>query len=342
MPNKATLNIFIPQLFESLAEWHKNYQFVPKAPLLVPLLATFHPIKTSYTGMIETLYGEFGFDSKSTYPPHAKYCYQCDFAKSPEKQVLLATPIHLQTGMTDVSIDGLPVMDISLKEADELLELINLHFNQDDIKFERSEAGRWYVILKASDMPDKTFPVHDVLGNSLFPFLHHSKQLSWNRLLNELQMLLYSAPTNQNREVQSKREVSSFWLWGNEKSQQEFRPSTTAGSIIGGAFDGQAFAYSMDTPWYDLMPENIATKSIATNSVIIIDELLEPMLCNDIEKWQLALTEIEKNIIQPLIKHAKNNQLELIIHTCNGQRWINNKWYNRFLKKKKKSLLDYI
>lgn len=348
MVSNAVVNVFIPHLFDPLKEWHTSFSFVPKTNLLVPLLNQFAIQRIAQTGFIHSLYAVTGFDHSlalsSQTPPHAVACYYYDFGKIPTEAVLLATPIHLQTGMTDVTVDGLPVNDISPSESQALQVVINQHFQADGLRLEAApnHSGRWYVLLPFELMPKMTHPVEYVLGNSLFPFLHHTKQLTWNRLLNELQMLLHTAAVNQQRESRGERPVSSFWLWGNAQSntknkvEQAFQHAvkmTNVDHIVAGGFNGKVLSHMLNATWHPHFPE-----AMDGNMMLIIDDLVEPSLCNDVDQWQVALTQIETNYIKPLMQQRN---IKLILHSCDGQQWQKRQWYQRLWLRKKKTLIDY-
>jgi len=349
--SNITLKVFIPHLFDSLSAWNANFSFVPETDVLVPFLNQFSAKKNVRSGFISSLYAVAGFESQQKhFPPHAVYCYHYDFNDFPTEAVLLATPIHLQTGMTDVTIDGLAVTDISSVEAEALQVLVNQHFQQDSVRLERSAAGNWYVLLPFSLMPEVTYPADDVLGNSLFPFLHQTKQLEWNRLLNELQMLLYNANVNQRREEKGLRSVSSFWLWGNSQYynstqstidiiEKGLNPTKPVSHVVAGGFHGKVFSHALRAKWHKHLP-----KTINGDAVVIIDDLLEPSLCNDIDQWQYELTRIEANYIRPLMQlyQSNNSNIELIINTCDGRQWRKNHWSQRLFARKKHSLMDYV
>jgi hypothetical protein len=345
-PADVTLTICIPHLFDSLSEWNTNFSFVPETDVLVPFLSQFFVKKNVLAGFIPSLYEIVDFDGQQkSFPPHAVYCYNYDFDELPTDAVLLATPIHLQTGMADVTVDGLAVTDISSVEAKLLQTLVNKHFQQDNLRLEISASGRWYVLLPFELMPETTYPADNVLGNSLFPFLHHTQQLEWNRLLNELQMLLYSAAVNQQRESKGLRSVSSFWLWGNSQYSAQctidkgLNLTESVRHVVAGGFHGKAFSHALQAKWHKHLP-----KTINGDTVVIIDNLLEPSLCNDIDQWQYELTRIETDYIRPLMKlyQTNNNNIELIINTCDGRQWHKNHWYQRLFSRKKHSLVDYV
>lgn len=345
-PADVTLNICIPHLFDSLSEWNTNFSFVPETDVLVPFLNQFSAKKNVFAGFIPSLYAVAGFDGQQKrFPPHAVSCYHYDFNKFSTDAVLLATPIHLQTGMADVTVDGLAVTDISSIEAEALQALVNQHFQQDNLRLEISASGRWYLLLPFALMPETTYPADNVLGNSLFPFLHPTQQLEWNRLLNELQMLLYSAAVNQQREKKGLRSVSSFWLWGNSQYSAQYtiekglNPTKAVRHVVAGGFDGKALSHALQAKWHKHLP-----KTINGNTVVIIDNLLEPSLCNDIEQWQYELTRIEMDYIRPLMQlyQANSNNIELIINACDGRQWGKSHWYQHLFAKKKHSLVDYV
>jgi hypothetical protein len=74
--------------------------------------------------------------------------------------------------------------------------------------------------------------------------------LHWQRIITEIQMLLYAHAANQAREARGELLISSLWLWGGGRAQQVGRPFDVCGgdSVLLAAFArvaGMPYADSM-------------------------------------------------------------------------------------------------
>ncbi|PFA64615.1 hypothetical protein CN378_14685, partial [Bacillus sp. AFS015802] len=88
------------------------------------------------------------------------------------------------------------VMQVSQDEAVKLTDALSRHFGEDGLSFHPATQGRW---LLRSDKPLRArfTPLWDVVGEDINRHLPQGDDgLAWSRMLNELQMLLYTQPIN--------------------------------------------------------------------------------------------------------------------------------------------------
>ncbi|NOT67291.1 MAG: hypothetical protein HOP04_02975 [Methylophilaceae bacterium] len=98
-----------------------------------------------------------------------------------------------------------------------LQDSLNQHFAEDGLQFRLGQPdahghSHWYLRLNANPEISTTLP-EIALGRDVRPFLPQGvSAMQWNRLLNEVQMLLHVHPLNQAREAEGKPMVNSVWL----------------------------------------------------------------------------------------------------------------------------------
>lgn len=104
---------------------------------------------------------------------------------------------------------------ISQEDTQVLMADLNQHFHQDGMLFVTGHSGQWYLLLESAPDIRSCLP-EVVVGRLVDDFqLHGSEALKWQRILNEIQMLLFSHPVNQRREQQGYAAVNSLWLYGS-------------------------------------------------------------------------------------------------------------------------------
>ncbi|STB63856.1 cofactor-independent phosphoglycerate mutase [Chromobacterium violaceum] len=140
---------------------------------------------------------------------------------------LFADPVHLRVDRDRALLADVGVMKVSQDEAAKLAEALNRHFGEDGLSFHPAQPGRW---LLRSDKPLRSSftPLWDVVGEDINRHLPQGADgLAWCRMLNELQMLLYTQPVNDAREARGELAINSVWLWG-EGEPGAWRPPAPA------------------------------------------------------------------------------------------------------------------
>ncbi len=354
MASPLIQHVFIPGLFEPLDTWNKDFEFTPSAPLLVKRLSRFKKRKHAYPGLLASIYAMLGGCASATINSHADACYQFDFDKAvTSMDVLCAAPIELEAGMSDIVIGQHAIDDLSVEEQQQLVTLLNQHFSQDGWEFVVSNKGsnknrqpRWFLLLPKNTKPTRTIPIQDALGASLRTLVEGVEDVQWSRQLNELQMLLYGSSTNQQRENNRQRTVSSFWLWDviiDQKNSSTTSPVSSVNFVAGGGYEGQVIAKAYGLDWSEAVSASNSTlNSPQQSGIYMYDELLEPAARNDLDEWQERLSELERFLV-PLLD---NDSMNTIIYSCDGFYWssednkVNS--FLSFLRRRKKTLLDFV
>jgi len=130
----------------------------------------------------------------------------------PAGYCLFAYPVHLHARREQLILMSGPEFDVTDSEAASLLEILQAYYPE--WRFERTRDGMWFVI--ADESPDlETTPLEQVLGENINDHLPRGADaMRWIKALNEIQMILFDAPVNENREASGQPTLNSLWLWG--------------------------------------------------------------------------------------------------------------------------------
>lgn len=130
---------------------------------------------------------------------------------------MYATPVNMQLGRDSYFLTDPATTLITREEHVSLLESLNAHF-----------AGLGYAFYQVNDVwflgvdkdPDITAtPIGLVKNQDIGPYLPQGEgALEWNKLQNEIQMLLFSHPVNEAREAKGQPVINSLWCYGLGKA----------------------------------------------------------------------------------------------------------------------------
>ena len=107
------------------------------------------------------------------------------------------------------------ILPLDIGEAADLLVSLNRHFAEDGLEFIQGErSGQCYLRLK-SDPEISTTQPQQVIGLETTSYMPlGAGAAKWNRLLNEMQMLMFEHPVNESREQRGELAANSIWLSG--------------------------------------------------------------------------------------------------------------------------------
>lgn len=133
----------------------------------------------------------------------------------PGKAWAWLTPCHWAMGREHASLSDPAALALGQAEAQTLLAAMQPYFATEGITLHAATPGRWLAegeLLR--DLP--TASLDRVLGRNVDAWLPATTTAgSLRRLQNEMQMLLYTHPLNEERALQRKPPVNSFWLSGS-------------------------------------------------------------------------------------------------------------------------------
>jgi len=317
----SDLHILIPSLLSPLSLWQKDFLFTPKSALLSTLLATSQCNTHAIKGVERNLFTLLGWQADQELPI-AYYRYQLDFDCMPDSALMCADPVHLQAGVDEIILSAEPINDLSNADAEELMDCLNQHFEQDNWQFICAESGHCYLNYQSGETIQTT-PLDYVRGKSIFNHLPQSDNLNWHSLQNEIQMLLHMTALNQSREMAQQQSINSLWFWGAGQGSDHLQTSMkkqAITSIWGGGINAKIAAKAANIPHQALPQQYDALQK--GQHIVLLDTLYPPALQDQYSQWQAALDDLENNTLAPLLKWAKQKGKSVSIHDCDGQTFV--------------------
>ena len=161
--------------------------------------------------MSELICEQFGVKANPDYPLAA---LSSQANKDSTAYYLQAEPVHLILQRDCFALSDSASLDILPDELQALMMVLNTHFVGDGLVFELTRENK--LLLRLNDTPNiKTSLPEKVIGRNVYSFLPQGADASqWNKIINEIQMLLHEHPINQQREAVGKPSINSVWLSG--------------------------------------------------------------------------------------------------------------------------------
>lgn len=207
---------------------------------------------------------------------------------------LRADPVHVR-----IEHDQLILNEISeptSEEAAQLCEALNAHFG-DEFSPQPLRPGAWVVKTRSS--PDLvTTSLSQAIGKHIDPLLPTGNNaLPWRKLLNEIQMLLFHHPVNQDREQRGEPVINSVWIWGGG-----FLPKLTKKSPLTVLSDHPDWLAVASFAGADIekLPKKWSA-GMQDHTLAILDEPHRFLRQGNFKDWLQAMHDFENNWLHPLL-----------------------------------------
>jgi hypothetical protein len=228
-----------------------------------------------------------------------------DGLESGEGYWLCADPVSLQLQHSQMTV--LPEPVISPDESAALCATLNEHFAGTGMSFLAPHPQRWYVRLEAEPQIT-TSPLQQVAWSDA---KYHQPQgadaLRWQRIVTEVQMLLYAHPLNQAREARGEQFVGSLWLWGGGRATPLTKAFDAAGGDSGLA---GAFAQVAGVPQIESLLEMLDGKF--ERGLWICDAPREALQRGDLYTWRESVENIEAIYAQSVLKALQGGRVQVV------------------------------
>ncbi len=203
-----SLSLVVPGLLEPWPQESRSGQAFPALEKLLAR-ADSQSAPHSYSATLFPLF-QMQDDPQITAP----LSWLADTGELPQSVVYHADPVYLRADGDRVLLFPLDAGQISAEEAAACVALFNAHFKEQGLSLCAPRPQRWY--LQRADADETVFPpLHEVAGRNMQLFIpDHAAAASWRALLNEVQMLFFSAAVNQQREQQGRQTISGLWFSG--------------------------------------------------------------------------------------------------------------------------------
>lgn len=224
--------------------------------------------------------------------------------RNPGQLSLCADPCYLHADRDRLLL--FPINDLTMEEGTLLRESIQPLLNDFDAQLVPNDLNHWSICLET--MPDIALTaMPSLIGKSVASALPRgAEQNDWLRLSNEIQMVLFEHPVNQQRQSAGKLPVNSLWFWGKADWQPQ---ANTWKQLYGDAALLKSLASATSTslqPMSEWKSENTMTGQ----QLLVFPEL-------DIQSnWPQRLEQNTTQHILPLLHKLRRyqiRQLRLII-----------------------------
>jgi len=194
---------------------------------------------------------------------------------------------------------------ITPPEAEQLITALQPLFAEFSASLQQHQTDQW--LLDIASMPKVEFTAMSELnGRSLRQHLPTGPEAKkWIRLWNEIQMLLFDLPLNQQREAAGQLPINSVWFWGGAPL---VKSAQTWDGVLGDYPLLKQLAEWHQSPY---QADITTVNSRYSGQILYLIEALD---------WQKELASqlisLEKSVFKPLwqqLKYGKLNHLTLII-----------------------------
>lgn len=207
---------------------------------------------------------------------------------------------------------------LTFDESEQLISDINKHFVDEPWVLYQTQKSAWYFSLE-SRTSIRTSNITKVLLKHTQTYLPKGDDAGyWRKIVNEIEMLLFSSKVNAKRVEQNKITVTSLWLWGGGRIP-DLNNSNKKNDIILGADDFlKSISHFVNIPFKSLAQQSI-TELISMYNFkyfVIVNTILKShWQQRDLYSWFDALEKINAGLFEPLLKSLGKGDIDsLCLH----------------------------
>jgi hypothetical protein len=240
---------------------------------------------------------------------------------------LRADPVHLK-----IERDGLLLFDahhfqITQADADALVAGLNSVFKDDGMLFVAATPTRWYLRLPSDPQLSWT-SLDAAIGRDINTLLPKGKDaLQWHRLLNEIQMYLYTHVVNDKRS--DEQTINSLWLWGGSDYPIADTPVVPELPVYA---NDLLLRGLMQIGGSDVQPLPANAAALPSgDALVMLDHLRLGACYGNAHDWREGWLALEKDWFVPLLADLKSGkrkslaitfpELGLALQTDRSLRW---------------------
>jgi len=283
-------------------------------PALEKLLARGSATRMARTpegGVFENLLCELFGQAVSEHEDAPVAAITARYDKLGEGCWLRADPVHLHLDQSRMLLSQvLPTVEDSAA----ICVSLNEHFSGQGVEFFAPHPQRWYA--KTENKPRiRTIPLSQVIGENVREALPEGDDSAqWHGVFNEIQMLLYSHPANDAREMRGEYPVNSVWLWGGARTEdislQKNFDVVSSDDVLPGMFAD--VAQTKFENWPDKWNLSQGRQLLAWTG------LRDALQRGDLASWRSGLQDFELNYAQPLWDAMRSGKITLLEIDASG------------------------
>lgn len=290
------IDALVPGLLSSINSWEQGLREFPAPLSLEKSLTVAKKTKYNYSGFEATVASlispalNSGLTTSCVIPPEFD---QSGF-------YLHADLVFLRADIGNAVLYDREQLDLTREELLELTRMIDTHLSDEGMRFLLDEAGNNYLWLSEA-LDVSTTPVSAACGKSIYELLPQGPERSrLHQLINELQMLLHTAPVNQARETAGKLPANGVWFWEQTVNQAGGEPSDSRSVVSPPGYPVTLAQY------YGIahcqLPENLEAlvgKQENEQVILVLPHLQAASAYDDFFHWHEQLALLCKQWLEP-------------------------------------------
>ncbi|MGA7951255.1 MAG: hypothetical protein WCA45_14000 [Thiobacillaceae bacterium] len=273
-----------------------------RLPALETMIARGRRDSSSPVGLEGALCRAWGIDRQSDWP-WAALSLGADGGTAEQSYWLRTDPVHIRIQRDRPIVLGSDLLDLQPEEAAALCADLHVYFGEAFHPLPL-QPDRWYWRME-QDPQMNTTPLSLAVGRPIDTLLPHGPDaMKWRTLLNEIQMLLFNHPINQQREARNLPMINSVWLWGGGHA-------SPVASVLNRFYcpDGHlrsvAQQLGMLTPPWTGQPDELDS-----DALVLLNQLQPFGQYGDILGWRAAAKELDEMWLARLIRSGVAMRLE--------------------------------
>ena len=213
---------------------------------------------------------QYGTNVDNSPPLSHQWMQQFGIAAAPGIWFILQ-PVHLHIARDHLVLTDPRQLMIDEQSSRALFESARSLFEELGHELRYGDARHWFVRADAWQTLRTTTP-DAASGHNVDVWLPSGEHArEWRRLHNEIQMLWHTHPINEVLETHGQPRINALWLWGGAS------------------------------------PEQHPAKH---DPLTVDDSLISPALADDWGRWLLAMQEIERTRVSPLLQQLQNKGID--------------------------------
>jgi hypothetical protein len=316
----ASVSVLAPGLAEGFAGYAGDA--FTNAPALSRLLSRSRRQAFAAHSFEEAALSLFGQPAIPAELPVAPYSYLADSGQPPQAYCLRADPVHLQVDAGGLILFDASTFPFGKQESQALSDDIATFLLEYGWRLSANHTKRWYLF--GGDQKLTTLPLSLVRGRSVGDLLPKGKDANaWRSRCNEIQMLMYSHPVNQQRAAQGLPLVNSLWIWGGGVLAAESRnrySKVFADDVFIRGLGMREAALCEPVPQHaQALLERIEQDD---RTLLVLDNCSAAAAYQDFPHWNEAVERYEELWFAPLLKALLTRKLaSLELFPLNGYRY---------------------
>ena len=332
MKTNAEIHLVIPGICGPVAELH-TLQSSGEIKKWISTLAKSTGLSAAGLPSQESSYDVLsaitGLQYDNDFPSAAFTLLARDDHNDNSKNYMYADPVHLQADLDHAILTSSVDLSISESESVDLCTILNQHFEQDGLVFERLNKDEW-LLSSPNKIEMTTTPLSQAVARNVNFILPKGKGSDyWKKILTEAQMLMYSSDVNSYRESIGEQSINSLWFHGAGElpAFKEGIANTNVSSICSNDVMLKGLAKHIRSD-YISMPASandyinyLLSKHRGKASLFHLAELEHLINYTDTSIWLEKITELLEAWVYPLIKLAAKNNIKVVLYPCDNKQY---------------------